>query len=137
MAATFWASNHRAGLIPEEEVRGGRGFLSALLRGKRNEGQLSLFLQLDQVPASILITGVTALEIQQLKEFYCTRIFTMVAVLEKARLRVATTACTYFYRFFNKYTFKDHDPRHIVPACIYLSGTLFEDDDVNSVYACD
>lgn len=54
----------------------------------------------------------------------------MVAALDKARLRVATTACTYFYRFYSKYMFQDHDPRLIVPACIYLSG-------VEHVRVCD
>lgn len=126
MAAIFWASNQRAGLIPEEEVSS----CALVIRNATPRYRVALkshqstpWLQLEQVSAALLKSGVTALQIQKLKEYYCTRIFTMVAALDKARLRVATTACTYFYRFFSKYTFQDHDPRLIVPACIYLSGT--------------
>ena len=69
-----------------------------------------------------MIRGIDQATVQQLKDYFCLRIYKMTKALKTARIRVAATACFYFHRFFLKYSFDQHDPRMIAPACIYLSG---------------
>jgi cyclin C len=71
----------------------------------------------------VLEAGLSRLDVGQLKTFFCHQIFEIVALL-KARLRVATTACSYFQRFYHLHSFLEHDPRHVAPACVYLAGAL-------------
>lgn len=120
MAANFWTSNHRVTLVTEEEVRMVTVPSKALShhRTLKEHG-----VQFSKVPRSLLIKGMDCSTLQQMKDYFCIRIFGMVHALKTARLRVATTACFYFHRFFLKYSMDQHDPRMMVPACIYLSGT--------------
>lgn len=71
--------------------------------------------------AAVLQAGLSRQEVAQLKTYFCQQIFEIVALL-KARLRVATTAASYFQRFYHLHSFLDHDPRLVAPACVYLAG---------------
>mmetsp|Transcript_52361 Transcript_52361/g.131543 ORF Transcript_52361/g.131543 Transcript_52361/m.131543 type:complete len:254 (+) Transcript_52361:227-988(+) len=42
------------------------------------------------------------------------------------RQRAIATAVVYFKRFYTKYTFKESDPRLLVPTCLYLSSKVEE-----------
>lgn len=100
MAANFWTSNHHSFLITEEEA---------------NDASSKLFE-----------AGLSGQQVKELKTFFCQQIFEIVATLKGSRLRVATTACVYFHRFYVRKTFVDHDPRLVTLACIYIAGKAEE-----------
>ena len=79
-------------------------------------------VQAEATHADVLRAGISPATFQQLVAFFCRRIFTMVASLRHVRLRVATTACMYFHRFFCLRSMKLHDPRFVLAACIYIAG---------------
>lgn len=80
-------------------------------------------MQAEHVPPEVVKAGFSPDEAAQFTAFFCRRIFTMTAALRTTRLRVATTACIYFQRFFHKHTWCTHDPRIVAVACIYVAGT--------------
>jgi cyclin-C len=82
-------------------------------------------MQLYEVSPEVVKLGISTTEVQQLKEYFCRKIFAMVSSLRASRLKVATTACTYFQRFFLRYALNEHDPRILAPACVYLAGEAF------------
>jgi hypothetical protein len=78
--------------------------------------------QVESTSTDVLTAGVSQHAYIQLMAFFSRRIFTMVSTLRSTRLRVATTACTYFHRFFCLKSLTEHDPRAVLAACIYLAG---------------
>ena len=79
-------------------------------------------LQAESTHEDVLRAGISPGAFEDLVAFFCRRIFTMVVTLRHVRLRVATTACTYFQRFFCLRSMKQHDPRFVLAACIYIAG---------------
>jgi cyclin-C len=74
------------------------------------------------MPAAVLQAGMTYIDVVDIKTYFCKRIFCMTSSLSGARVRVATTACVYFHRFYAKHSFLEHDPRTLAPACVYIAG---------------
>jgi preprotein translocase subunit Sec61beta len=81
-------------------------------------------MQAECVPPAVLEQGFSLKDLTQFMAFFCRRMFTMAASLRSTRLRVATTACVYFQRFFQHYTIAQQDPRVVAAACIYVAGVI-------------
>jgi hypothetical protein len=81
-----------------------------------------LDMQAEKVHPDMLKAGSCLRDLDQLCLYYCRRIFAMVASLRQVRLRVATTACTYFHRFYHTQSMIERDPRVVSVACVYLAG---------------
>lgn len=79
-------------------------------------------VQIERLPAAALKAGLTHDSVTDVKAACCRQIFRMAASLSGAPMRVATTACIYFHRFFAAHSFLDVDPRTFVAPATYLSG---------------
>jgi Cyclin, N-terminal domain len=81
-----------------------------------------MYMQAEHVCADELTRGVSSTQHDQLMTYFCEMIFKMIAALRGMRLRVASTACTYFHRFFSRCSLAQHDPRVVTVACVYMAS---------------
>jgi hypothetical protein len=79
-------------------------------------------MQAERMHPDMIKSGFSLRDVDQLSLYYCRRIFQMVASMRHVRLRIATTACTYFHRFYHTQSMMERDPRVVSIACVYLAG---------------
>jgi cyclin-C len=68
---------------------------------------------------------VSGLELRQLQAYYA-HVMHELGKLAHLRQRVVATGQVYFWRFYAKTSYAEHDPLLVVPACVYLASKVEE-----------